>query len=197
MLAASIVIHEGPSTLEFLGSLVVAGVLAPLAAAWQTRSSDRRRFRHEREQNATGDLIERIEDLLNLLDDLGARCAELRQLYLGPQMKEAEELWRRVLAGEDAYQKVRLAIARLGMRPHADDALIKKAEEAAAEFFKAVHTVRGHVIRHRLGEAGNKEPFVEPPIETVIGSIDKGYELTKEYAALARIAIAKLQGPPA
>jgi hypothetical protein len=31
---ANVIIHEGPTTLEFLGSLAVAGVLAPVPAAW-------------------------------------------------------------------------------------------------------------------------------------------------------------------
>jgi hypothetical protein len=192
----TIVIHDGPSTLEFLGSLAVAGVLAPLAAALATRWSDRRRFKHEREQNATGDLVERSEEVLDLLDSFGGRCADLRQIYIGPMMKAAEEVWSRVLIAEDAYQRVRVAIAKLRMRPHADEELLEAAEKAAARHLDGVRAVRQHVIRHRAEvSAGNSDPIIEPAVEEIMDSVEEGYDLTKEYATLARAAIGRLQDP--
>jgi hypothetical protein len=194
---ATIIVHDGPTTAEFIVSLLVAGGLAPLLAALQSRWSDRRRFRFERGQNASGDLIRCAEDVLDRLDELGDRCAAIRQIYFGPMMKAVDEVWQRVLAAEDAYQRTRLAIARLEMRPHADPALIEKGKEASKELFKAIHAVRGHVIRHRASLAATGvEPAGIEPVDLVEESIENGYALTREYVALAQAVIAKLQRPP-
>jgi hypothetical protein len=192
---ANIIIHEGPSTLEFLGSLGVAGLLAPLLAAWQSRSADRRRFSHERKLHATGDLIERIEAVLTSLEDSGEKCAEMRQMYLSVLASEPEKLWPCVLAAEDAYQRLRVAIARLRMRPHAEADMLDKAEAAAAKLLAAVHTVRAHLIRRRTALAATGNEPLDPPIEPFIEDIDEGYRLTREYAAQARVAIGRLQEP--
>jgi hypothetical protein len=192
---ANIVIHEGPSTLEFLGSLGVAGLLAPALAALQSRWADRRRFEHERKLHASGDLIERIEAVLTSLEDLGEKCAEMRQMYLSVLASQPDQLWPRVLAAEDAYQRLRVAIARLGMRPHAETDMLNKAESAAAKLLAAVHAVRGHLIRRQAALATTGNESLDPPIEPIIGDIDEGYGLTHEYAAQARVAIGRLQGP--
>lgn|GEM_PF-5901640 len=180
---ANIVIHEGPTTLEFLGSLVVAGLLAPVLAAWQSRSADLRRFEHERKLHASGDLIERIEAVLTSLEEFGERCADMRALYLSLAATEPDKLWPLVLAAEDAYQRSRVSIARLGMRPHAEGEMVKKAEAVAEKLLAAVRPVRTHVLSG-----------LEPAVQTVIDSIDEGYTLTREYAAQARVAIGRLQG---
>lgn len=192
---ASIVIHEGPTTLEFLGSLVVAGLLAPVLAAWQSRSADLRRFEHERKLHASDDLIERIEAVLTSLEEFGESCAEMRQMYLSLAATEPDKLWPRVLDAEDAYQRSRVSIARLGMRPHAEGEMVKKAEAGAGKLLAAVRSVRTHMIRRQAAVAvTGEEPLVDLPVGLIIDNIDEGYSLTREYAAQARVAIGRLQG---
>jgi hypothetical protein len=192
---ASIVIHEGPTTIEFLGSLAVAGLLAPVLAAWQSRSADLRRFEHERKLHASSDLIERIEAVLTCLEEFSDRCAEMRQMYLSIAATEPDKLWPRVLAAEDAYQRSRVSIARLGMRPHAEGVMVKKAETATEKLLAAVRAVRTHMIRRQAAAAvTGAEQLVDPPVVPMIDDIEEGYALTREYAAQARVAIGRLQG---
>lgn len=95
---------------SWVGSLVVAGLLAPILAAWQSRSADRRRFEHERNLHASGDLIERIEAVLTSLEEFGETCAEMRALYLSLAATEPDKLWPLVIAAEeDTYQRSRVS----------------------------------------------------------------------------------------
>jgi hypothetical protein len=192
---ANIIIHEGPTTFEFLGSLAVAGILAPILAVWQSRSADKRRFEHERRLHASDDLIERIEDVLTGLEGLGKRCAEMRQIYLSLGATEPDKLWPLVRAAEDAYQQSRVSIARLGMRPHANAEIVEMAEAGDKKFFGAVRAVGTHLIREAGFTATGREPSLDLPIEPVIDNSEEGYRLTREYATQARVAIGRLHGP--
>jgi hypothetical protein len=71
--------------------------------------------------------------------------------------------------------------------------MLEKAEAAAAKLLAAVHAVRGHLIRRQAALAASGNEPLDSPIEPIIGDIDEGYGLTRDYAAQARVTIGRLQ----
>jgi hypothetical protein len=186
-------VHSGPSTATFIVGLIVAGFLGPAVAAFASRWADRRRFDHERKLKASDDLIARVDEVAVALDELGAACAFMRQAALVFGVEQPDEVWPTVRSAEDAYQRTRASIARLGMRPHAHRALIAKATEASEAFSDTVNGLRTALLRRAAATKATGIPVSTPPdLSGVIAGVENGYTLTREYEALARDALGNL-----
>jgi hypothetical protein len=171
--------------------IVVAGVVGPAlgyVAGWR---SDRRRFRHERTLKASDDLRDRIDDVAAALEDLGGACAEMRQVVLsaGPDL---ERVPPRLQVAEDAFQAARASIARLGMRPHADESLNESATVASGKMLDAIRAVRAALTWKRAKPDG---PEATQELIPLAGFIEEGYAATRMFQEDAREAIAALLGP--
>src|ERR1700743_3455742 len=123
-------VDSGPSGAEFIASLVIVGVLGPALGVLAARWSDRRRFAHERKLKASDDLVDRIDDLAASFDELSAACSNMRisALFFGPEEEAALES---VQKAEAAHLRTRALYSRLGIRPHAEPALVDSAHAAA------------------------------------------------------------------
>jgi hypothetical protein len=173
--------------------IIVAGVVGPAIAVYASRLADRRRFEHERKLKASDDLIERIDEVGAALGELGAACATTRQVFLALAASEPDKLWPPIRDAEDAYQRARALTARLGMRPHADAELVKKAEAAAGSHQESTKAVRINLIRSQAARAAvGSVVMAEYPVERVMEHIETGYTLTREYEVQARVAIGQL-----
>lgn len=185
-------VSSGPTTAEFIVSLLIVGVLGPALGVLASRWADRRKFAHERNLKASDDLIARIDDVASALEKLGEACAVMRQSFLSLGVADTKAVWPLVRAAEDAYQRTRALNARLGIRPHADPDLLAKAEAAASSLLSAVRDVRMALIHADTVRATGQEPLDELPIGSVMENIDTGYTQTREYHAQARVAVGNL-----
>jgi hypothetical protein len=199
-------VSSGPTTVEFIASVVVAGLLGPALAALATKWADTRRFKHEddlkasdfeqqRKLKASDDLIARIDDVAVALDELFAACNAMRYAFISLGETDLEAVRPDYVAAKDASKRALAAIARLRMRPHADSDLVEKAEAAAESLHEAVDHVRKTFA---WANAGAKADIRRLQVEQaeldmpVAESIEAGYGHTKEYWALARAGIARL-----
>lgn len=98
-----------------------------------------------------------IDEVSVALESLGGAAAAMRQVYLGPSVTRPDLLTPLLRDAEDTFQVARATIARLGMRPHADAALVAMAAEAAKAHNKAVVTVRDHLARNAAARASKGE----------------------------------------
>ncbi len=175
-------------------------MIGPKIAASSAREADERRFDHERKLKSSDDLIARVDDVAVALDELGAACATMRQAFLSLGVSDIGAVWPLVRAAEDAYQRAQALNSRLGMRPHAHDQVLKKGEAAAASMNDAIRHAREALIRRRAASRAvgvtAAEAFAAEAMGPVIESIEQGYKRTKEYEALARVAIGKLLAAP-
>jgi hypothetical protein len=171
-----------------IDGIVVAGVVGPAVGYFVAWRADQRRFRHERELKASDDLRMLLDDVEVALDRLAAACAEMRSQvlqHLGDD--RVIPSWR---AADDAYQHARAVIARLGMRPHADAQLVKRARDAARGMFEAIRLVDVAILNHRA----NLPDLESDAAMAVPAAINRGYEGRNTYEALAREALARLLG---
>ena len=190
MIATVIVQSEPWSTPVLAGvGIVVAGVLGPGVGYWAAARSDRRRFKHEQQLKASDDLIARLDDVAVALDQLAGACANMRSAVLSYDA-DPDRVWTPLLTAEDAYQKARGLIARLGMRSHADPALLEKARAAADRMLDGIREVRAATIKARL--KSGIPPYTD--VAVVMNSIEAGYEARREYETHAREAIGNLLG---
>ncbi len=192
MLTTIVQVSSGPTTAEFIVSLLIVGVLGPGLGVLAGRWADRRKFAHERKLKASDDLIARIDDGAASLEELGEACTTMRQSFLSLGVADTKALWPLVSIAEDAYQRSRVKTARLGIRPYADSELLAKADEAASSLLSAVRDVRTALIKADLARATGKEPLDELPIGPVMEKIETGYTQTREYHARARVAVGNL-----
>jgi hypothetical protein len=117
----------------------------------------------------------------------------MRQSFLSLGIANTKTLWPLVRAAEDAYQRTRAMIARLGIRPHADPDLLAKADATASSLLSAVKDVRLALIKAEAARATGKEPLDELPIGPVMEKVETGYTTqTREYHAQARVAVGHL-----
>lgn len=180
---------SGPTTVEWIASLVAAGGFPLLS----TYLSDKRKIRHERGLRKAESLSDHLEKVQVALEALADRAATLRGHYLSVAATRPEEMWPLIHNAEDAFQTARAAIARLGMQPSADEALVTRAQEAAKAHHEAAKTVRVHQLKADMARAsGQQEPIEANAAGTVIESIEKGYKGTREYEEQAKAAIRKL-----
>jgi hypothetical protein len=63
VLTTIVQVSSGPTTAEFIVSLLIVGVLGPGLGVFAGRWPDRRKFAHERKLKASDDLIARIDDV--------------------------------------------------------------------------------------------------------------------------------------
>jgi hypothetical protein len=183
----------GPTEAEFIVSLVVVGVLGPALAVLAARWSDRRRFTHERKLKASDDLVGRIDDVAGSFDELNAACAEMRlsALFFGP---EQDDTLKAVQRTEAAHLRTRALSSRLGMRPHADSALVESAFAAATSMYSAIENVRiANLRRHAIAKAVGGSPVLQEfNGEVVEEHLATGLRHQQEFEAEARVAIGKL-----
>jgi hypothetical protein len=174
--------------------IVTAGVVGPVGN-WL---ADRRRFSHERKLKSADDLRELIDQVEVALDQLGAACAEMRQRVV-PYGGDPERVGPSLHKAEDAYQNARAVIARLSMRPHAGDDLVRQAKGAADHFLEANKLVRTAVVIASMGEQAPMELKTSglSGLGEVGGAIERGYSATHDYEESARAAVVKLLGSPA
>jgi AmiR/NasT family two-component response regulator len=107
---------------------------------------------------------------------------------------EPKELWPAVHTAEDAFQRSRALNARLGMRPHADRALVEKAEASSESMLDAIKAARGALIRRHAAKDVTGQIPSPTALDGVMTNIEAGYARAKEYEALACVAIDKLLG---
>ena len=118
-----------------------------------------------------------LEEVQVALEALGDKSATLRGRYLAVAATRPDEMWPRIHEAEDAFQSARAAIARLGMQPSADKALVTTADDAAKAHHAAVRTVRAHQLNADTARAtGQLEPIEPEAAGTVIEKIESGYE---------------------
>lgn len=123
---SAVVINSGPTTAEFIVSLVIVGILGPALGVLAAWSADRRRFAHERKLKASDDLIARIDAVAESLDRLCEVCSIMRitAALLGP---ENVETLKAISEAEHVHIRTRALNSRLAMRPHAAFAVVPLA----------------------------------------------------------------------
>jgi hypothetical protein len=152
------------------------------------------RFGHERRMKASDDLVALLDGVDVGLEELGGACAELSQYALA-YGGEPQLVAPRLQVADDAYQKARALIERLGMRPHADARLVERARASADSMLDGIRLVRRAVIAHPLGHPYSTE--AQAALGGLPARINQGYESKRAYEILGREAIGRLLGHPA
>ncbi len=148
-------------------------------------------FKHEREQRAADDLLLRLDDVEAALERLGEVAAELGQVVFshGPDPEHVDSKLREL---NDTYQVARAQIARLEMRPHADDEVIGRAKAAADKYLEGWKIVRAAAVSRRLGE--ERERDLEVRVADLHGLNDEAIAGIREYEVAARQTIRTATG---
>jgi hypothetical protein len=203
---SSTIVHisSGPSTAEFIVSVLVAGLLGPALAAMASKWSDGRRFKHEntlkagdfeheRKLKASDDFIERIDDVTKSLDELCEACSKMRvtAALFGP---DNVETLKAVQNAELAHIRTRTLSARLKLRPHADVVLVESALAAATSVNAAIENVRNtNRARQQAARAAGQPVVIGGYDDKVVESQAKqALEHIEEFQSQARSAIGRL-----
>jgi hypothetical protein len=171
-----------------IAGIFIAGVVGPVVGYWAAWRSDLRRFHHERRLDARDDLVRLLDDVEAALDNLGEKCADMRSQVV--QHAGGPEVGPSLIEAQRAFQHARALIARLRMRPYADQTLIEQAQTAANEMQKAIHLARTAIVSHRAG-------MIADEMAAAVGvpdAVEHGYTATEEYETLAREAVGRLIG---
>lgn len=167
-----------------IGGTAVVGLLGPFFA-------DQRRFGQDRRLKAVDDLRTMIDEVEDRLEDLGEKCALMRQQsvtygddpeHLAPALQEAE----------DSYQVARAAIARLSIRPHAGDALVGRATDSSQRYMDAIKAARAALIARSMGVHASTSAAMA--ITKIPGFVEDGIQATRAYEAAAREALGQILG---
>jgi hypothetical protein len=192
-----VVVNSGPTTLEFIVSLVIVGILGPTLGVFAARWADRRRFAHERKLKASDDLVARIDDVAESLDRLCEVCSIMRMTAVlrGPESVDTLEA---ISEAEHAHIRTRALNSRLAMRPHADPALLESAVAAAMSMNSGIENIRNANVRRRAAVKAAGQPIVlgvydDERVESLLNS---GLEHIKEFEARARATIGMLLDEP-
>lgn len=192
-----VVVNSGPTTAEFIVSLVIVGILGPALGVLGARWADRRRFAHERELKASDDLIARIDDVAESLDRLCETCSIMRitAVFRGP---ESVETLKAISDAEHAHIRIRALNSRLAMRPHADPDLLESALAAAASMNSGIENIRNANATRQAAVKAAGQPIVfdtydDKLVESLLNS---GLEHITEFEARARTAIGMLLDEP-
>jgi hypothetical protein len=135
-----------------------------------------------------------IDEVEVALDELGATCADTESAaWVWARRKEASSgarLSSGIAEARAAHRHARALIARLGMRPHAGEELIKQASGAAERFDQAVRL---------FAEVWARGPSTESQamVAKASDAVEQGRNRTRDYEESARAAVGKLLGPPA
>jgi hypothetical protein len=178
------------SDAQTIVAIVVAGVVGPGLGYFAAARSDRRRFRHERELGASDDLRRMLDDVEASLDELRAVCAGLR-IEASQDLGNHAKLSPEVRAAADASQRCHALVARLSMRPHADEELTRHAYAAASSMNDAVRSVGLAMFAH---SAGDYKHEVEQTT-AIADAIERANEHIAAFEMHARAALGRLVAP--
>lgn len=174
--------------------IIVAGVVGPglgYVAGWR---SDVRRFGVERRLKASDDLRDRIDEVGATLEALSVAAVSVRTETLQHATSRAPELWEVIRVAEDTYEAVRVSVARLEMRAHADDDLTKAAKEAVELLRKPAQTARKALIARQTRGSESSESIMG--IAEIPQMVEAAYGGIRRYQLQAKRADAALVGTP-
>lgn len=193
-------VNEGPDWTAIAGIAgagafgLLGGWLADVRRRGEDQRKDERQFDHDRRLKSVDDLVSRIDEVEAALEDLGEKCALMRQKAV-THGDDPKELGPFVLEAQDAYQRARASIARLGIRPHAGRDLVDKASAAAEHYLDAYRAAHRALIGRSMGAHQSEESMMA--ITEIPTHVDLGIEATREYETAARVALEGLLGSPA
>lgn len=192
-------ISEGPDWTAIAG-IAGAGAFGLLGGWWtdfrrsgEDRRKDERQFDHDRRLKSVDDLVSRIDEVEAALEDLGEKCATMRQKAL-IHGDDPKEVGPPVPEAQDSYQRARASIARLGIRPHAGRGLVDKASAAAGHYLDAYDAAHRALVGRTLGPHQSAESLMA--ITQIPEHVEQGIQATREYEAAARQALEGLLGSP-
>jgi hypothetical protein len=193
---SSVISAASPTSAEFIVSVVVAGVLGPFVGFLAGRGADRRRFAHERGLKASDDLVGRIDDVAASFESLREACARLRVTCLVEGADAAVAL-QCLHDAEGAHIKTRALISRLGIRPHADEPLVRFAFDGAASMLAAIENVRNASTHRRAmeqaaGQAVVLGVFDDQRFESCVNDAQQHMQA---FESRARATVGKLLAP--
>ena len=172
---------------------LLGGWLADRRRSFEDRRKAEHQLDHDRRLKSVDDLVSRIDEVEARLEDLGEKCATMRQQAM-THGDDPKELGPSLQAAEDSYQATRASIARLGIRPHAGSVLVQKATAAADAYLGAIESVRHALIGRSMGRHQSEESIMA--ITEVPEKVDHGINATRVYEAAAREALERLLGSP-
>ncbi len=173
-------------------AIVVAGVVGPGLGYFAASRSDHRRFRHERALKASDDLRERLDEVAATLEALAEAAVGLRSETTIHAANRTPELSQAMRAAADAYQAARVSIARLEMRAHADDDVVKAAQEAAELLERPTDVAFNALILRRAEAQATPESSTE--LAEIPRMVEAGYGGVRRYQLEAKRADAALLG---
>jgi len=192
-----VIVNSGPTTTEFIVSLIIVGILGPSLGVLAARWADRRRFAHERKLKASDDLIARIDDVAESLDRLCEACSIVR-ITAALQGPESVGTLKAISDAEHAHLRTRAVSSRLAMRPHADQTLLESALAAATCMNGGIENVRNANMARQAavkaaGQAIVMAAYDDDRVESLLNS---GLKHIEEFKARARAAIGMLLDEP-
>jgi hypothetical protein len=148
-------------------------------------------FKHEREQRAADDLLLRLDDVEAAPERLGEVAAELGQVVFahGPDPDHVDSKLREL---NDTYQVARAQIARLEMRPHADNEVVAQARAAAEKYLEGWRIVRAAAVNRSLG--AERELGHDLQVASLWALNDEAIAAIRKYEVAARRTIERLRG---
>ena len=169
---------------------IVAGTVGTLTGAlggpWL---QDHRRYNQEARLRSGDDLLGRIDEVLLALEDLAKAAVELRSMAF-TYGADASKIGPTAQATNDAYQRARFSIARLGVRPHADVELVDKATAAAKAFLLAWD----HAWKALA--AGQHSTGSITLLAQIPDQVEKGYKAQREFEQSAQRLMRELAWRP-
>ncbi len=192
-------VSEGPDWTAIAGILgagafgLLGGWLADSRRSSEDQRKDERQFDHERRLKSVDDLVSRIDDVEAALENLGEKCAVMRQKAM-THGDDPNELGQPLQVAEDAYQAARASVARLAIRPHAGERLVAGATTAAEAYLGAINSVRSALIGRRMGIHQPPESLMA--LTNVPEQVEDGIQRTRQFEEAAREALERLLGSP-